>query len=327
MTLASTLRDLFRARTQNDIGHLSIVVNFFNNRREARNTLYSLTRGYQRGAESISYEVIALDNGSPQPLSEADVSSFGPEFRYCFIPTESVSPVEAINAACRAASGDRLMVIIDGAHIVTPGLLRLTRDAFEAFPSPFIATVPLQLGPTKQNLAVQQGYNQQVEDQLLLASGWKENGYRLFAASASFADESGGWYGQLFESSCFAMRKVDYLRLGGFDERFQSPGGGLANLDLFQRALHERELDYVVLLGEATFHQVHGGVSTSVPMDRHPWDAFHREYQTIRGTRFARCPRRPKFMGEISAEATAATEFSKRVGATIWGDAPALHEQ
>ena len=324
MTFGSALRDLFRARDQENRGRLSIVVNFYNNRREARNTLYSLTRGYQRDADSISYEVIALDNGSGQPLIESDVLSFGPEFRYCFMPTQSVSPVEAINAACRAASGDRVMVIIDGAHIVTPGIIRLAQEAFERFASPFVATVPLQLGPTKQNLAVQQGYNQQIEDQLLVASGWKENGYRLFAASASFADDSGGWYGQLFESSCFAMRKTDYLRLGGFDEQFQSPGGGMANLDLFQRALHDRELDYVLLLGEATFHQVHGGVSTSVPMDQHPWDEFHREYQAIRGKRFVRIPRRPTFIGEVSAEASAATEFSKRVGAKIWGDDPAI---
>jgi len=82
--------------------------------------------------------------------------------------------------------------------------------------------------------------------------------------------------------------------------------------------------NYVLLLGEATFHQVHGGVSTSVPMDQHPWDEFHREYQAIRGKRFVRIPRRPTFIGEVSDEASAATEFSKRVGAKIWGDDPAI---
>ena len=52
---------------------LSVVVNFFNNRRKARNTLHSLTAGYRRGAEGLAYEVIAVDNGSSEPLSEAEV--------------------------------------------------------------------------------------------------------------------------------------------------------------------------------------------------------------------------------------------------------------
>ena len=52
---------------------LSIVVNFYNNRREALNTLFSLTRAYQRDAAAIDFEVIALDHGSTLPLSEAEV--------------------------------------------------------------------------------------------------------------------------------------------------------------------------------------------------------------------------------------------------------------
>jgi hypothetical protein len=144
-------------------------------------------------------------------LSENEIRSFGPEFHYRFVPTQSVSPVQAVNAACREAIGERLLVMIDGAHIVTPRTFRLVHDAFRQFRAPFVATVPFYLGPTKQNLSVQAGYNHQVEDELLQASGWKQNGYRLYSVSASFADESGGWYGQLFESCCFAIRKADYL--------------------------------------------------------------------------------------------------------------------
>ena len=323
MILTGVLRDLFRSRSQ-DVPALSVVVNFFNNRREARNTLYSLTRNYQLEVQDIPYEVIALDNGSSQPLSAAEVCSFGPEFHYRFVPTESVSPVRAINKACREATGERLLIMIDGAHIVTPRVLRLVHEAFQRFPSSFVATVPFQLGPTKQNLSVQQGYNQQVEDQLLQACNWKQNGYRLYSVSASFADDSGGWYGQLFESGCFAMRKVDYLALGGFDERFQSPGGGLANLDIFQRALLRRDLDYVVLLGEGTFHQVHGGVSTSAPIHEHPWKAFHQEYMQIRGRRFIRVPRKPFFLGEVPKEAIRPAEFSRTVAGEIWRKNPAM---
>jgi hypothetical protein len=326
VALINAFRDRFR-RKEEAAPLLSVVVNFYNNRREARNTLYSLTRRYQLEAHDIPFEVIALDNGSTQPLSESDVRSFGPEFRYRFVPTQSVSPVAAINRACREATGDRLLIMIDGAHIITPRVFQLVQEAFRRFHSPFVATVPFYLGPTKQNLSVQAGYNQQIEDQLLRDCGWTENGYRLYSASASFADESGGWYGQLFESCCFAIGKAAYLAAGGFDERFQSRGGGLANLDIFQRLLIREELSYVVLLGEGSFHQVHGGVSTSVPMEQHPWDEFHQEFVRIRGHSFMRVPRKPFLLGDVPPEAVRAAEFSKRVGGELWQRYPAVNEQ
>ncbi len=66
------------------------------------------------------------------------------------------------------------------------------------------------------------------------------------------------------------MKRDDYLAMGGLDERFDTPGGGLANLDFFNR-VHEREaLRPIMLLGEATFHQFHGGVASNAPISRHP---------------------------------------------------------
>ena len=317
MVLGGVLRDVVRVRSRNP-NRLSVVVNFFNNRREAANTLYSLSRAYQRGVQNLDYDVVALDHGSTEPLSEEFVRSFGSEFQYRFVSTRAVSPIAAINAACRVAVGERLLLMIDGAHILTPGIFHLVDEAFSRFRSPLAATVPFYLGPTKQNLSVQAGYNQAVEDELLRASGWKENGYGLYSISASFADESGGWYGQLFESCCLAMSKAAYFAMGGFDERFESPGGGLANLDFFQRALTREDLDYIMLLGEGTFHQVHGGVSTNVPMERHPWKQFHQEFVKIRGHAFMRVPRRPVLIGDVPKEAEQAVAFSRKVGGELW---------
>lgn len=191
---------------------LSVVVNFFNNRREARNTLHSLTAGYQRGAEGLAYEVIAVDNGSSEPLSEAEVRAYGPQFRYRYVDHASVSPAAAINAACRDAAGEQLLVVIDGAHILSPKILQRSCMAFDALPSPFIATVPFHLGPKHQYDSVLEGYNQQVEDGVLASSGWKEDGYRLYSATAAFSDGSEGWFGMLFESGCFGLRKSDFSR-------------------------------------------------------------------------------------------------------------------
>lgn len=299
---------------------LSILVNFYNNRREAMNTLHSMTRAYQGrggGAIDLPYEVVAIDNGSREPLREADVRAFGPEFHYRYVDTASKSPAVAINAAVRECRGDRVMVVIDGAHILTPGILGLSDLAFRTFRSPFVATCGLHLGPKLQNASVAEGYDREAEERILARSGWKESGYRLFYASRAFADASNAWFGQLFESSCFAMAKTEFLALGGFDERFQSPGGGLVNLDLFARAT-ATAMDYVVLLGEATFHQVHGGVGTNAPVEDHPFQAFNEEYHRIRGKPFAPASARPFFMGRIGNEALAASRASANAGLLEW---------
>jgi glycosyltransferase involved in cell wall biosynthesis len=304
---------------------ISVIVNFFNNRREARNTLYSLSAAYQRSAVDLDYEVLAIDNGSSQPLDPAEVAAHGPHFRHRFFATASRSPAAAINAAARDALGDRLVVLIDGAHILTPGILLGVRRAFDELGAPFLATPPFHLGPGLQNESVRSGYDQRFEDGLLERCGWKEDGYRLFLASRAFADRGGGWFGCLPESGCFALRKSDFLALGGFDERFQAPGGGLVNLDFFERALERPELEYVMLLGEGTFHQFHGGVASNAPIDRHPFRELHEEYVRIRDKAFAPVRRRPYFMGHLPDAALPAATASAAHGMKFWqGVAPAM---
>jgi glycosyltransferase involved in cell wall biosynthesis len=293
---------------------LSIVVNFYDNRREAGNTLHSLTRAYQNGAEKIEYEVIALDNGSRQPLDAAAVAAFGPEFRHQFVDTASKSPAAAINAAARAARGDRIMVLVDGAHIVSPGVLRLADQAFTLFEAPFIATSSFHLGPERQNSSVLKGYGQAEEDRLLAWSRWRDDGYRLYAITRAFSDHGNGWFGCNFETGCFAMRKRDYLAMGGLDERFVLPGGGLVNLDFHERAVSSEALEYVMLLGEGTFHQFHGGVASNQPVTSHPFPQMHEEYQRLCGKPVSRAMRTPFYMGSVPDPAWFATLASARAG-------------
>jgi glycosyltransferase involved in cell wall biosynthesis len=215
---------------------LSVIVNFFNSRREAARTLRSLSAAYQNQADRGEYEVIAIDNGSSAPLSDELVRGHGPNIRYVFHVTTSKSPVEAINRAVAGCTGRHVMILIDGAHMLSPGVIRNVHTAFRSFASPFVATVPFHLGPEVQNISIMKGYTEEVEDKLLSSIDWASNGYRLFEVAGACSDASMGWFGRLYESGCFAISKAKFLQLGGFDERFQARGGGLANLDFFARA-------------------------------------------------------------------------------------------
>src|SRR5687768_11638557 len=243
---------------------LSIVVVFFNMRREARRSLLSLSKRYQMGVANLDYEVIAIDNGSTEPLDEAFVQSFGREFRYHFFDTKSPSPAEAVNFGVSQARGRQLMIMVDGAHILTPRGLWCAATMMADFAQPLVATTSLALGAAPTAVsgrtvppAESVTWDQAAEDRLLATIDWQRNGYELFRVARSFNDLAMGWFGCLFESSCFAIARAAYEQLGGFETRFQSPGGGLMSLDFFRRALSRPDLTYVLLLGEATFHQYH----------------------------------------------------------------------
>lgn len=282
---------------------ISVIVIFHNMRREARRTLFSLSAAYQQNVDIEDYEVIAIDNGSSRPLAEADVQAYGQNFHYVFLPTSSVSPVGAVNAGVAAARADRVVICIDGARILSPRVLFYSLTAFRAFDSPFVCTLGWHVGEEVQNISVTKGYNQAREDQLLESVPWRSNGYTLFSISSLALSCKEGWFSPIAESNCFAIGKQEFLMLGGFHAGFQSPGGGLVNLDFFSLACEAAELQPVVLLGEGTFHQFHGGVATNVPLPDHPWSQFEAEYVRVRARAYAAPQFRPHYLGHLPREA------------------------
>lgn len=278
---------------------LSVIVNFYNMRREAARTLHSLTPAYQQGIDADDYEVIALDNGSSESLDGDRVRGFGPRFSYRYVDTRSPSPCAALNAAVRDARGEWIMCCIDGARILSPGILHYALLAARNWPHAFVYTTGMHLGDKLQNQAVLEGYDQRVEDELLAGVDWRNDGYQLFRIACLAGSSALGFFREKSESNCFALRRTDYLDIGGFDEAFALPGGGLCNLDLFNRIHLDPRFQPVLLVGEATFHQFHGGAATNVPPDRHPWNAMAEEYQRIRGVPYAMHYRRPICLGAI----------------------------
>jgi glycosyltransferase involved in cell wall biosynthesis len=243
---------------------LSIVGIFYDMQREAARTLRSLSEEYQADVTD-SYEVIAIDNGSTAPLHPATVQAMGANFRYRFFPTDSVSPSEAVNHGVGMAKGEFVAVIVDGARMATPGLVAKTLAAASSFREPFVCSLSWHLGPKVQNWSILEGYDQAEEDRLLASIDWQANGYDLFTIATIAPSSSSGYFsGVPTECSWLCLRRKTFHRLGGFDPRFRSPGGGLVSHDFRNRALQVPGIIPVMILGEGVFHQIHGGVSTNV---------------------------------------------------------------
>lgn len=241
---------------------VSIILVVYDMAREARRTLHSLTSEYQQGVESLDYEVIVVDNGSPTPLGEQTVRGFGDRFVYHYIEEALPSPVRAVNEAVERARGSVVGIAIDGARLFSPGVLRRAAAAFQVFSEPVVATISFELGSKPQAVAIRRGYDKAAEDALLTKVGWPADGYRLFDIAVT--STSGPWapFRPIGESNCLFLRRSLYQSIGGMNEGFDLPGGGLANLDFFKRAMTAPGVTPVMLLGEGTFHQIHGGAST-----------------------------------------------------------------
>lgn len=190
-----------------------------------------------------------------------------------------------------------LGLLIDGARMVSPGLLRSALDACAIDPTKVVGTLAFHLGPDAQMRSVNAGYNQKVEDELLASIPWREDGYRLFDIAVLAGSSRQGWFGNIAESNAvFFSRKV-WERLGGLDERFAAPGGGYANLDFWKRAVSASSNQPWMILGEGTFHQIHGGAATNGSGDDR--QRMHDEYEDISGERFKVPIYRPRFIGVL----------------------------
>lgn len=263
---------------------LSVVVIAYNNGRELPRTLLSLSPAYQRGIRRDQYEVIVVDNGSREPLQASSVASLDLDLRLLSCPDPQVTPAGAINQGLAAARGDQQGVMIDGARLVSPGLLARALEALQLSPRAVVGSRGRYLGPGRQSVTMRFGYNQRREDRLLERSGWQSDGYRLF--DHSVFDESSGitWFDpDVTESNTVFMARRLWQELGGYDERFQLPGGGLVNLDLWKRACEAPGSRPVLLLGEASFHQFHGGVATNSTAQTRGWLQQCQDYARIRG--------------------------------------------
>jgi len=264
---------------------VSVIVVVYNIPREAPRTLRSLSADYQRHIDGDDYEVIVVDNGSDPPLDPQCIAGLAGDFRLVRIDQASPSPAAAVNQGIALARGDVIGVMIDGARLVTPGLLDFARRGARLHDEAVVATLGWYLGPGFQRESMLRGYDQANEDALLAAIEWPKDGYRLFEIAALDESSEDGWLRPITESNALFLRRELWQRLEGFDERFDAPGGGLVNLDTWRRAVELPDVQVVLLLGEATFHQLHGGVATNSPprRQRDNLARWSSQYERLRG--------------------------------------------
>lgn len=256
---------------------VSVVVASYQMQRELPRTVYSIASDYQNwnGADG---RVIVIDNGSIPRITENDIVNFSPSvpviLQYANV---GPSPLPAINQTLSNEDSEWFCIILDGARMWSPGVIQRFIESAKKYPGIPNGPMAWHLGPVHQSLASTMNYNQLVEDGVLSKVGWQTNGYRLFEISCLAGANSSGYFGSLNEATALFVSSNDWHQIGGFDVRFTSPGGGYGCLDLFKRVISINANKFVVHLGEGTFHQIHGGISTGSGSPHGQWqEEYHR---------------------------------------------------
>lgn len=278
---------------------LSIIVNFYNMHREAERTMISLSRLFQRDIGDLAYEVICIDNGSSPAMTVEAVTRHGPEFRMFRPSRNHPSPVFAINEAAATARGHYLAIMIDGAHLLSPGVVIEAVAALRAEARAMVAVRHWFIGGDQRWLS-QIGYGRHHEDLPFAKIGWPYSGYDIFRIASPIFDSPNTWFDSMSESNCLFLRAADFDELGGYEERFEMAGGEFANLDLFSRCSRLADMAVIALIGEATFHQYHSGTTTNVTDSEKERRVrrYETSFETLRGRGYEPVNRsRLKFRG------------------------------
>lgn len=120
---------LFRPRPK-----LSIVLIVYKMADQAERTIRSLCPPYQQGVAASDYELLVVENRSDWLLGEQRAKQYSSNVRYFLRDEKQRTPVHAINFGAGQARGTHVAIMIDGARMVTPGIVRHAIDAFRIAP-------------------------------------------------------------------------------------------------------------------------------------------------------------------------------------------------
>lgn len=283
---------------------VSFVVIVYDMPVQAQNTVRSLFADYQQDVRPEDYEVLIIENESANTMSRTFLDSLPPNFSYHLRQESQPTPIHAINYGIEIAGGDNICVMIDGARLLTPGVVKNTIRGHRLSPRAIVTAPGYHLGNELQQKAVGSGYDVEQEKALMTSISWPADGYRLFDISCLSGSCASGFYLPHSESNCISMPRELWHVLGGYDARFDMRGGGVVNLDLYKRACESPDTMHVVLHGEGTFHQFHGGVTTGgeAAETRQKFiTAILEQYKEIRGRKYEIPVTNVVYLGELSA--------------------------
>ncbi|UOM37206.1 hypothetical protein [Acuticoccus sp. I52.16.1] len=270
---------------------ISVVVIGYRMRRELPRTVASLAPAYQH-LDPQHYEIELAEMPSDETLTEADRAGFPTNLRYTLESENFPLPV-AINRAVRRTRGTHVLICVDGARILSAGILQRARQTIRISQRAVMAVHGRHLGRRPQQVAVPDGtHSAAIEDGLLESIDFPNRPPQLFNVSCWAGSSRRGWFGPMAESCALMVPRELFEALGGYDEAITLPGGGLANCDFYTRVLSEQGRPLVVPLGEATFHQHHGGTTTSAKV-RGAGETLKAAFEQETGRPFVLAPERP----------------------------------
>jgi hypothetical protein len=289
---------------------------------QAENTIRSLFSDYQREVKSSEYEVIIVENESANLMSPEFLQSLPDNFHYYLRKNAEPSPGPAINFGAAKARGDNICILVDGARLLTPGVIKTLLFGHKLSNSAVVSIPGYHLGQELQQEAVRSGYDTASERRLLASIEWPKDGYRLFEISCLNGSSGLGFFLPNSESNCISVPRHIWDVLGGYDARFDLGGGGLINLDFYKRACEYPAVQHVILPGEGTFHQLHGGVTTG-GQDSEARAAYieagNRQYRQLRGSDYESPRTKPVFLGELYGPVQKFVLYSAEVAMQLEG--------
>jgi hypothetical protein len=207
---------------------------------------------------------------------------------------------------------------------VSPGIVNYILAAERLHRDVVVAVPGYHLGNKVQQEAMLEGYDEAYEQTLLEKIQWPQDGYRLFEICCLSGTSAGGYLKPLGESNVLAMPRHIWEKLGGYDTGFTETGGGQCNLDLHKRAVELPETTLVTLIGEGSFHQFHGGITTGTRGEERlkaMQDHFN-QYAALRGKPYTPPLKRSIFLGTFPDCALRFVRHSASVVMKNRGDIP-----
>lgn len=242
---------------------LSIIVIAYDMPRQALNTLKSLAPGYQIDVDAADYEVIVVENRSRRNMDAEAIADLPGNFRYFLRDEPGVSPAAAINFGFSQSRGQFIGLMIDGARMITPGVVRYALMAFKINKEAMVIVPGYNLGEHEQQFHLTHGYSEEKEQALLATILWPSQGYKLFDISCLSGANPNGIFHPFMECNCLFMSRDVFIDIGQANEEFNLSGGGSLNLYMYRLIAMHPKTQAFMLAGEGSFHQLHGGVTTS----------------------------------------------------------------